>query len=376
MKLVGLLSLACTLLLSSCAPAGDLSGATIAPPSPTNSSPAPSATGDSLQPISLRVGRGVEGGWFQLFFTDPANPVADQLDGGPDGPLVDAIDASRLAVDAALYSLSLHSVRQALIRAHRRGVVVRVVMESDNMDDSSPQALKDAGIPIVGDRGQGLMHNKFMVLDASEVWTGSMNMTGSGTYSDRNNLIRIRSPKLAADYEVEFDEMFVDGRFGSVRGTPTPFPHLTLDGTRLDVYFSPDDHIQTKLLDLLASATSSIDFLAYSFTADPLGEAIRRQAKAGVAVHGVMDSGQMSTNTGSEYDLFRSDGLDVRLDGEDGLMHHKVMILDGEIVVLGSYNFTASAEKYNDENVIVIHNRQIASQYLQEFHRIYDLATP
>ena len=141
----------------------------------------PVATGESkLTPIELPVGYGVRGAWFELYFTDPANPVSRQGTGGVDGPLVEAIDAARLSIDVAAYSLTLNSVRNALIRAHNRGVTVRMVMESTNMDRSDPQQLIEAGVPIVGDNQEGLMHNKFMVIDRSEVWMGSMNFTDAG----------------------------------------------------------------------------------------------------------------------------------------------------------------------------------------------------
>ena len=66
---------------------------------------------------------------------------SSQGTGGVDGPLVDAIDNAKLSVDVAAYSLSLNSVRFALINAHNRGVTVRMVMESTNMDRSDPQEL-------------------------------------------------------------------------------------------------------------------------------------------------------------------------------------------------------------------------------------------
>ncbi len=220
------------------------------------------------------------------------------------------------------------------------------------------------------------MHNKFIVIDRAEVWTGSMNMTGDGAYDDRNNLIRIRSNAVASDYETEFNEMFEDDKFGPDRGSATPLPNVNVKGTALNVYFSPDDRVQAALLDLLNNAVSSIDFLAYSFTSDPLSEAIRTRAEAGVRVRGVMDADQMRSNRGTEYDRFRVAGLDVRLDGDSGLMHHKVLIVDKQIVVLGSYNFTASAEKSNDENVLVIHSPEIAARFLQEFRRVYAAAKP
>ncbi len=331
---------------------------------------------DALGEVPLPVGYAFNGGWFELYFTDPANPAAKQLSGGPDGPLAAAIDSAQLSVDAALYSLSLYSIRQALVHAHRRGVQVRIVMESDNMDGSDSQALKDAEIPILGDRREGLMHNKFLVIDRSEVWTGSMNLTKAGAYSDRNSIMRIRSTKVAADYEAEFNEMFVNDKFGSAGADATPNPRVILDDTPLDIYFSPDDHAQAALLDLLNNASSSIYFLAFSFTADPLSNAIQQRAQVGVTVSGVMDAGQVRTNTGTEYDAFRTAGIDVRLDAEPGLMHHKVLIIDAQTVVMGSYNFTASAEKTNDENLIVIYSPEIAAQYLQEFRRVYASAGP
>lgn len=173
-------------------------------------------TGDGTQlaPIELPAGYGADGGWIQIYFTNPQSPLASQKTGGIDGPLADAIDSAKLSVDVAIYSLSLNSVRDALLRAHDRGARVRLVMESDNLDRADPQKLKDAGIPILGDRREGLMHNKFTIIDGSEVWVGGMNYTDSGAYEDNNVLIRIRSVKMAENYTKEFEEMFVEDRFG------------------------------------------------------------------------------------------------------------------------------------------------------------------
>ena len=327
--------------------------------------------GTDITPIPLKVGYGVKGSWFELYFTDPASPFSSQITGGVDGPLSDAIDSARLSIDVAIYSLSLDSIRYALINAHKRGVQVRMVMESDNMKDSDPRALIDAGISIVGDKRRGLMHDKFMVVDRREVWTGSMNYTNSGGYEDNNNLIRINSDKVATDYTKEFEEMFLDNKFGPDVVPETPFPDVTLDGTQLQIYFSPDDKVLSRLLPLLNNAKHSIYFLAFSFTTNELGDAVRAKAAEGLKVKGVMDADQVKSNAGTEYDPFLQAGVDVRKDGNKGLMHHKVMIIDGAIVVLGSYNFTASAETRNDENIVIIYNKTIAEQFMQEFERVW-----
>ena len=57
-------------------------------------------------------------------------------------------------------------------------------------------------------------------------------------------------------------------------------------------------------------------------------------------------------------------------------MHHKVIIIDSKIVILGSYNFTRSAEDKNDENTIIVHDPTFAGQFLIEFERLYEQAQP
>ncbi len=331
-------------------------------------------TGTNITPIDLEAGYGVKGSWFELYFTDPTSPLSPQGTGGLDGPLVNAIDQARLSIDVAAYSISLNSVRFALINAHKRGVQVRMVMESTNMDRSDPQALIEAGIPIVGDNMDGLMHNKFMVIDKSEVWLGSMNFTDSGTYDDNNNMMRIHSTKIAEDYSVEFKEMFEDHKFGPDVVRQTPNPTVTIDDTRIDIYFSPDDGVINALVNLLNSAKESIHFLTFSFTSNELGDIIREKDEAGLTVAGVMDEEQISSNQGTEYDPFKQAGIDVRIDGNAGQMHHKVFILDEKIVVLGSYNFSQNAEVRNDENLIIVYNPIIAEQFMMEFERVQKLA--
>ena len=316
----------------------------------------------------------MRGAWYGLYFTDPASPLSPQATGGLDGPLVEAIDAARLSIDVAAYSLSLNSVRNALLRAHERGATVRVVMETGNMDRSDPQILIEAGIPIVGNNRDGLMHNKFMVIDRTEVWLGSMNFTDSGTYEDNNNLMSISSVEMAENFTREFEEMFIEHAFGETVIPETPNPLVTMGETRILVFFSPDDGVLNALVPLLNSAEQSIHFLAFSFTANELGDIVRAKAEAGLTVAGVMDEGQISSNQGTEFDPFQQAELDVLIDGIDGQMHHKVFVIDEKIVALGSYNFSRSAEERNDENLLIIYDADIAEQFMEEFQRVWGQA--
>lgn len=312
--------------------------------------------------------------WVDVYFSDPLSPTAQTKRGGPDQHLASAIDQARLSVDIAVYDLDLWSIRDALINAQRRGVVVRMVTDSDNLDEPEIQDLVDAGISVRGDRRESLMHNKFIVIDQRDVWTGSMNMTINSAYKNNDNLIHLRSDELADNYTNEFNEMFGQDQFGAGSPANTPKPELEINGSHLEVYFSPDDGVSAEIIRIIESAEQRIDFMAYSFTSDEIADAIIRQAKAGVLVSGVMEKEQVESNQGGEFRRFIQQGLDIRLDGNPANMHHKVIVIDESIVITGSFNFSYNAEKRNDENIVVIYNPRIAGLYLDELERVYSIA--
>jgi len=291
----------------------------------------------------------------------------------PRRALVAAIDAARLSVDVAAYDLNLYDVRDALLAAQEHGVQVRMVVESDNFAGAEIQQLAAAGIPIVTGTASDYMHNKFVIIDRYQVWTGSMNYTLSDAYGNRNNLIALSSTRLAQNYGTEFNEMFLQRRFGPSSPADTPFPQLEVDDHLVETYFSPEDDTINHLLALVNGAHQSVYFLAFSFTSDELVTALMAAQARGVDVRGVLDAGQAAGNQGGEYEALQAAGIEVRLDGEGGSMHNKILIIDGEIVVTGSYNFSANAEDNNDENTLIIHDEDLAGEFTEEFWRIWNL---
>lgn len=315
--------------------------------------------------------------WYSVYFTDSDRSTTGQFSGGPVADLAQAINQARLSVDVAVYDLDLLSINKALINAQRRGVVVRVVTESDNLDSPETQipAIQEAGIEVIADRRESLMHHKFTVIDRMEVWTGSMNYTASDGYHNDNNLIRIRSTELAEIYTKEFNKMFEQDLFGDARRTSNHSKSVNINGTEIEAYFSPEDGIASKIVELIDNAQESIDFLAYSFSAGDISEAMIARAQAGVTLAGVFDKTQAAaTESSSAYFVLQSAGLDVRLDSSPQNMHDKIILIDGRIVITGSYNFSAAAENQNDENILIIHNTDIAGLYQQDFWRIYERA--
>ena len=313
--------------------------------------------------------------WLAVYFSDPNAPGAELTQGGPDEPLQAALDAARQSIDMAIYDLNMNNIRKSLAAAAQRGVRVRLVIESENFTAEELAPLQAAGIRVVSDNNPNLMHHKFTIIDQQTVWTGSFNYTISDAYGNRNNLVRVNSRSLAENYYVEFEEMFIRGLFGGSSPANTPNPSFSVNGSVVETYFSPEDGVLPNLVELVNNAQESIYFLAYTFTSDDLAEAIIAANERGVQVRGVMDEAQ-ATNPGSEFGRLIAKHIDVRLDGEGGRLHHKVLIVDAAIVSTGSYNFSANAETRNDENSLVIHDIDLASEFMEEFWRIWDLAKP
>jgi phosphatidylserine/phosphatidylglycerophosphate/cardiolipin synthase-like enzyme len=310
---------------------------------------------------------------FQItpYFTDPSIHGSKTPGRMLVAALINDINAAQSSIDVAMYNFTLKEVSEALIKASQRGVAVRILVDSDAIDKLDLLRLKKAGIYVMGDRRESLMHNKFVALDGRVLWTGSLNLTASGAENDENVQVRITSKELAANYLIKYNEMFTEDKFGADSRSRTEQTKFELSGMAVENYFSPEDSIDTRLVSLVNNAEESVHVLAYSFTLDRLAEALINANGKGVKVRGVFDRESTEENQGADFSKLAKARLDVRLDGEAGLMHMKVIIVDGKTVAFGSYNFTASAENKNDENVLIITDPDLAVRFEQEFERIY-----
>jgi phosphatidylserine/phosphatidylglycerophosphate/cardiolipin synthase-like enzyme len=319
------------------------------------------------QPTPAVVSRMASGDWYQLYFTVPQEQPT--WSGGLDEILAADIDGAQHSIDVAAYDFDLESLTSALIRAHDRGVAVRMVTDSDNAELDQPLELIDAGIPVVEDNRSAIMHDKFVVIDGQITWTGSWNLTDNGTYLNNNNALRITSPEIAANYATEFAEMFDDNEFGPKSPADTPYPVLQINETEIRTLFAPEDHVMEAVIEAVSEAQESIRFMAYSFTDEALGAEMMARASAGVLVEGVFEA-RGAESEYSQYLPLQEAGLQVWKDGNPAVMHHKVIIIDRAIVITGSFNYSTSADKSNDENLMIVYDPQIAAKYLEEFDRV------
>ena len=321
------------------------------------------------------------GQWWEVYFTDPLT-INDpsQWQNSIEGKLIEKINLATNSIHIASFEFDLTPVAEALIAARQRGVDVRWITDNENgiEADEDPdrgqfKMLQDAGIEVRADNRSALMHNKFWIFDQQTVWTGSTNITASGIFLQNNNVVVVHSPEIAAIYEREFFEMW-DGQFGPKSPSTADHQAALVNGTVIQVYFSPEDDVLNRIIPIVAGAQSSIRFLAFSFTDYPLAQTMIDRYAAGVDVAGVYEKTGSETE-GAELKTFLCAHVPVRQDGNPRFLHDKLIIVDNRIVITGSFNFSNNATDNNDENVIIIDNPEIAALYMEEFGRVWSIAT-
>jgi len=287
--------------------------------------------------------------------------------------ILNDITQAQQSIDLATFEYTLQPVAEALVAAHQRGVRVRLALDRESLEDPVDAKfagiIGDAGIPISWEETTAFLHSKFIIIDDRIVWTGSWNVTINDTYRNNNNLLRITIPSLVENYRVEFAEMAA-GRFGNSKQATTPFSRITTDQAIIENYFTPRERPAARIVALINSARRSVNFMAFSFTSDEIAGAMIERQQAGVPVRGVFER-RNAEGTGSEFGPLREGGVEVLEDGNCYTMHHKVIIIDERIVITGSYNFTARAERTNDENLLIIDDPTLAATYMAEFERVF-----
>lgn len=256
----------------------------------------------------------------------------------------------------ALFDLDLQSVVNVLNEKYKNNVDVKLVVDNNNLGD-----VKDLEF-VRQDSNNQLMHNKFCVVD-KKVFTGSFNPTERCAYKNNNNMILINSENLAKNYEDEFIELW-KGDFG--KGERNLVTNFIIGNITIKNYFCPEDDCEENVLNILKNAKKNVYFMVFSFTSDEIGDYLI--SRKDLNVKGVFEKRQ----AGSEYSEYKKmSGMNVKLDSNPANMHHKVFIIDEEIVITGSYNPTASGNNKNDENILVIYSFEIAEKYLKEFWKVY-----
>jgi len=376
--------------------------------------------------------------WVKVYFNMPADysVAGDNNHANGDWDLIDTLEElindARASIDLAIYDLEHPRIGRALMRAAERGVRVRVVTDDHNrtdagsLDESMWRMLHKAGILSIDDDGDiygqspeiidndlvgssSDMHHKFAVIDAATpspdddyVWTGSTNLTYTGSYNT-NNAVVIKDNEVAKAYLEEFNQMW--GGSGNKPVVERARYHkdkkpvgqnvFFVGDTVLEVYFGPVNRDNTKpsissrVVELINNeAQNDVNFQAFAISPDiPISRTLwALSAEGRITLNGVIDR--------SFYYRYKSNGdiwgsreaqvknRNIYPSNEIRKLHHKLLIIDAyhpdendeAVVVTGSYNFSKNAEFNNDENLLIIHSDKIANYYFQDFMGVMNRA--
>ncbi len=134
------------------------------------------------------------------------------------------------------------------------------------------------------------------------------------------------------------------------------------DAPKTVVYFSPNGGCTAAVVDALGKAKKTVLVQAYSFTSAPIAKALVDAHKRGVKVQVILDRSQRTEKYSSATFLL-NEGVPPLIDAKHAIAHNKIMVIDGETILTGSFNFSKAAEEKNAENLLVIRDAELAKQY-------------
>jgi phosphatidylserine/phosphatidylglycerophosphate/cardiolipin synthase-like enzyme len=132
------------------------------------------------------------------------------------------------------------------------------------------------------------------------------------------------------------------------------------------VYFSPNGDCTEAIVNEISHAKSEIYVQAYSFTSAPIAKALVDAHKRGVKVEVILDKSQKGEKYTSATFISNA-GIPTYIDSIHAIAHNKIMVIDKETVITGSFNFTKAAEAKNAENLLILKSKELASQYLMNW---------
>ncbi len=310
-----------------------------------------------------------------------------------------ALDAAVSSIDVLLASLDPKDdpVAEALAAAAARGVAVRVLLDQSDFEPSITEKnavavafLISYGVDARLDDPAITAHAKMVVIDRATVIVGSTNWNRYALFEHRQADVRIDDERVAEAFSAFFDRLWAD---------PAAKLEMTLDGVAMPaegpaIVALPDAGESTLYgsvaARLLSQAKTSVHAVLYRISVYPqyddsatteLVRALIAAARRGIEVQALIDDcsfypDSAEANLESAIFLYQS-GVDVRLDDPDVTTHAKLLVIDGETVVLGSTNWNYySVEKNIEANVALLRMPDVAWPFEAYFASLWAAGRP
>ena len=379
-----------------------------------------------LLPASLAAAQSGEGD-VTLLLQDPRqfDSPQDHCESRLCASLVDLVDNAQETIDFAIYGARFQSaVLEAILRAQERGVRVRGVVDRDGNNENyyrstgewvrrigtirddyarevackndfsgesackRPKGFKGPLQCLAYDIGEDsmlvaghaaraqflaenrIMHNKFFVADNREVWTGSTNISNSGTGGyNANAVVVLRSEPVAQVYTEEFERLWNRGE--TCDKAPDGVEEFQLSDARVTTWFSPQDQtMRYGVGSLIFRAQEYVNVAVFFLTDKYLAANLIRAHRRGVKVRVIIDA-TAAKNGYSKHEILREAGIPVKIENWGGKMHMKAASIDGRTLVLGSMNWTSAGQRSNDENTLLVQSLRLGRQFDAYFEDIW-----
>mgnify|MGYP001584021489 FL=1 len=137
-------------------------------------------------------------------------------------------------------------------------------------------------------------------------------------------------------------------------------------------YFSPGDDCENAIVSSIRNAKHSVKICVFTISENVISDAVVKAHKKGISVKIITDNDKLN-DMGSDIRMLSKAGIRIRIDQSSSHMHHKFCVVDKEVLLTGSYNWTKSAADRNQENILVIEDPKMVKSYLSEFEKLWDL---
>lgn len=323
-----------------------------------------------------------------------------------DNVVLKELDKATASAALVYYHISLPSIRDKIVELKNKGVALKVLVDArTHAKDDWDEQLETLGIPvrrIPNIRSTfASMHKKFLLVDGKTVVAGSGNLSATGTQSNHENAVLIRSPLVAAIYDAELKEAeavadYMESVFSPVEMNvfiqksiypswwlskkqvilkkiwwmekPTPVQSIPW----LRTYFSPDDQCHKVILAELEKATFEVFVAVFSLTRKDLAQKLVDLKKKGIRVEVITDKNQAAGPAMAAVNALLQAGGVPHVKARNwnaffAAMHHKFCVIDRKTTVTGAYNWSYGATSSNEENLHVIQSDPIARRFGREF---------
>ncbi len=335
--------------------------------------------------------------------------------GAPDNleeTIIDFINGAQKRLEIAIQEVDNWTIANAIIKAKQSGITTTVVLEGDYL--KSYPGLKNpyteggglkhnreimatmmrAGVNVKLDFNSSIFHQKFIVRDRASVLTGSTNFTATGVTKNLNHVFVIHDRNIARLYYREFKEI-MQGRFGKLNEGHDTVPRVEeVSGIQIKVLFAPDHNPEMEIMKQMAKARHRIDFAIFTFSqSSGIDDQMILTARSGVKIKGVFEN-KAGNQKWAATRVLDQEGVDTFLASKLihdqfpeklGQLHHKLMVIDEQVVIGGSFNYTGAANALNDENIMIFGNlheanaskvaeqKKFGKYALDEINRIVDI---